>query len=401
MGAETTLRGLVIVVWGDFDGAADLICRATPEFLCFFGPAAIQKEVEARVQARVEKMPKKWDWIEVPESGELNATCRTIQDRLPALLRAWSLDPHDLWVDPSDGEGESLLGLVLAVTQMGCRFIRRRQDESRPWDEINPWDELAGIERGKAYRLFNSGNWMAGAELLHALSRRVSGGIRPIYKALGELFEGYALWDAFRHRDAWNKLKEAHKALGLSALWGGPPGLKELLDQVRVHIGRLEKWCLDPKPVKAGSPGEFLAAAKRRGAARRYDEAVAVIWRALAAHAQLRLEACRINPSDIPQDKIPEGIRMTYTARYTSELDGKIRPDVIGAYKLLTALGDPAGETFTQLWEEIKFLQEAWNRTVLSYGAEPIKDDLYRRALVTALKLTQTQESSLVEFPRL
>jgi CRISPR-associated protein (TIGR02710 family) len=399
--SDMMIRAVLVSVNRDFDGAAKFISRSRPEFLCFFGPADIQKRVEAHIQTHVEKLPKKWDWIEMPASGEINAVCRRVDDRVSELLRAWSLEGHDLWVDYSDGEGEGVLGLILATTQLGCRLIRRRGDADPPWDEVNPWDELAPIERKKAYRLFNAGHWMAAADLLLTLSNRVSAGLRPTYKALSELASGYGLWDAFRHRDAWNKLKEAHKSLGLSALWGGPPGLKEVLDQVKTHIGRLEKWCLDPRPVRAGAPSEFLAAAKRRAVARRYDEAVAVIWRAIAAHAHVRLEACKMDPSDVAQDKIPEGIRMTYTARYSSELDGKIRPDVIGAYKLLKAAGDPAGETFTQLWEEIKFLQEAWNRTVLSYGAEPIKDDLYRRALSMALKLTQTQESSLVEFPRL
>ncbi len=401
MTSDATLRGLLLSIDHDLVSAADLIIRAQPEFLCFFGPAALKKDVEVQVQSRIEKMPKKWDWIEVPEAGDINAACRRVNDHLSALLRAWSIDAHELWVEFSDGSGEPVLGLVLATTQLGCRLIRRRSDSERPWDEINPWDELAPIERAKAYRLFNSGHWMASADLLRALGNRVSGGLRPIYKALGDMAEGYALWDAFRHRDAWNKLKEAHKAMGLSALWGGPPGLKELLDQVRVHIGRLEKWCLDPKPIKAGAPAEFLAAARRRVIARRLDEAVLLVWRAVSAHAHLRLETRGINPSDVAQEKIPEGMRITYAARYTSELDGKIRPDVIGCYKLLNALGDPAGETFTKLWEEIKFLNEAWNRTVLTLGSEPVKDDIYRRFFAVALKLTQIQDSSLTEFPRL
>ena len=85
-----------------------------------------------------------------------------------------------------------------------------------------PWDESAVVVRREASDAFNQGSFRAAATLFHALEARVSGGQKPLYRALGELALGYGLWEQFHYRQAWDKLKTSVKALDMASIWAGP-----------------------------------------------------------------------------------------------------------------------------------------------------------------------------------
>ena len=96
----------------------------------------------------------------------------------------------------------------------------------RLWVSINPWDEGAESVSREGCDLFNRGAFVAAATVFRQIESRVSGGQKPLYRAFADLAEGYDLWERFHYRQAWEKLKDAVKAIEMASLFGGPPGLK-------------------------------------------------------------------------------------------------------------------------------------------------------------------------------
>jgi hypothetical protein len=112
--------------------------------------------------------------------------------------------------------------------------------------------------------VFNRGHFSAAARLYREIEMRVSGGQKPFYRAFADLAEGYEFWERFHYRQAWEKLKTATKALEMASLWGGPPGLKAVLQAIKANVGFLEKLVLDPAEVKEFVVLDLLAHAGRR-----------------------------------------------------------------------------------------------------------------------------------------
>ena len=160
-------------------------------------------------------------------------------------------------------------------------------EERWKWIQGNPWDEGASWVRKEANDLFNRGAYEAAAYLFKQLEQRVSGGQKPLYRAFADLTEGYGLWHRFQYRLAWDKLKTSHKALEMASVWGGPPGLKELIPAIKANAGFLERLVLDPQEVKEQAALDLLAQARRRADHHGDSEgAMITLVRALEAFAQ-------------------------------------------------------------------------------------------------------------------
>jgi len=107
------------------------------------------------------------------------------------------------------------------------------------------------------------GDWSTVAAHLDAVHARRPD-IEPLYRALADLAEGYDCWERFHYRQAWEKLKGAVKALEMSSLFGGPPGVKPALPAIKANAAFLEKLVLDPAEVKEFLPFDLLAHVGRR-----------------------------------------------------------------------------------------------------------------------------------------
>ena len=101
-------------------------------------------------------------------------------------------------------------------------------DRTFAWQEGNPWNEEAVPARQEAALLFNHGAFSSAAKRFRRIESLVGGSFKPLYHGLADLADGYAAWESFKYRDAWDKLKTAHKALELASVWGGPAGMSSL-----------------------------------------------------------------------------------------------------------------------------------------------------------------------------
>ena len=416
MAQDHPVAALVVALTGELAPAVYSINRLRPECLCFVVPESAKALVETDVQPRISQLPRRWDWVLLSDAEHFPSCYQTISRPLPAMLRAWEIDPGALVVDMTGATASMAGALLLAATPFTSRIVSlvglkegregetvALEDGERLWISINPWDEAAEGARREGYELFNRGAFVAAATVFRQIETRVSGGQKPLYRAFSDLAEGYDLWERFHHRQAWEKLKSAVKAIEMASLFGGPPGLKGVIPAVKANAGFLEKLVLDPAEVKELLAFDLLAHAGRRlHVAHDTEGAMRALVRALEAFAQLRLfKHYRIKTWDVQPEQLPQALRDTCLSCYLEDIDGKYVLPAQAQFRVLAALDDPIGHSFAKEWPAMKPLLNAANQAVLGRGAETVKAERVQQLFTVVMKLSNAGDASLPKFPTL
>ncbi len=274
--------------------------------------------------------------------------------------------------------------------------------EARVLYQGNPWDEVAASGRRDAAAAFNQARYREAADLFRKVEKRVSGGAKPLYKGLADLSDGYAFWDAFDYREGWNRLQAAKKGLEMSALFGGPPGLKEVVARLKENLAFLEKLVMGTKEIKPELFLDLLSNAQRRAQIeRKYEEATVRLLRALEVLGQARLAERGFQFDRIDPDRLPAALKSAFLQKYASPLDGRIKLDLVGGYRLLKENGDPLGIAFDQQWNALKIPLEARERSILGHGFTPMPADRYQQLWELVLKISGTPPERGLQFPKL
>lgn len=418
MAVDVPTKALLIAVTDDAPAAAYTINRLKPELLCFFAPESAKALIETAVQPQIAQMPRRWDWVLTPDAANFISAYHALARVLSDLLRTWEVQPGELVLDMTGATPAMAAAMVLAGTPFSSRVVAigraespassegetvQIQGQERVWTQGNPWDEAAALARREACELFNHGAFGPAASLFRQLEIRVSGGQKPLYRALADLAEGYGLWERFQYHQAWDKLKTSLKALEMASVWGGPPGLKGLLPAVKQNTGFLEKLVLDPQEVKEAVAYDLLAHARRRAEVDHDAEAAVVaLMRALEALAQLRLfKHYRIKSWDVRPERLPQALQETCRACYLSDVDGKYKLPLLGQFRALAGLGDTMGQAYLTQWAKLKPLMDAADHAVLGHGFEPVKPERFQQLYEVVVKVTGVSDGALPKFPTL
>ena len=414
MAQDQPVKALVITLVDNSAAAVYSINRLNPDMLCFVLPEASKALVESAVQPKIERMPRRWDWIVLEQYHDFSDCHRTLARSLPDLLWTWEVQPGELVVDLTGATAAMAGALTAAALPWSSRLVSlvqaREGSDDEPielegntfvWSQSNPWDEAASVARREACELFNRGEYSAAVKQFRDLEMRVSGGGKPLCRALADVAEGYNLWDRFHYRQAWEKLKAGVKALEMAALWGGPPGLKAVLPSLKANAGFLERLVLDPAEVKESLVLDLLAHAGRRlHTGRDSEEAMIVLLRALEACAQRQLfKQHKIKSWDVQPERLPEVLQETCRTCYLEDIDGKYKLPMQAQFRVLAGLGDQLGQLFLREWPTMKPLLDAANHAVLGHGFEPIKGERVQQLYDVAIKLSGVNEMSLPKFP--
>ena len=416
MAHDQPVKALVISLTDHAAAAVYSINRLQPDALCFVLPEGAKVLVESEIQPKIEHLPRRWDWVVLAEAGEFVDCHQTLARTLPEMLRTWEVHPGELVVDVTGATPAMAGALTLVTMSMSSRIVslvpaRVGQEEDRidiagqpfMWTQVNPWDEAATVSRREGCELLNRRLFGAAAKLFREIEARVSGGQKPLYRAFGDLADGYDLWERFHYRQAWEKLKNSVKAFEMASLWGGPPGLTSLLPAIKTNAGFLEKLVLDPAPVKDMQALDLLAHAGRRLHGVQDSEAAMVsLVRALEAFAQRQLfTRYQIKSWDVQPEQLPQALQETCRSCWLEDLDGKYKLSVQAQFRALAGLGDQMGQVFLREWPTMKPLLDAADHAVLGHGFEPVKAERVQQLYDVVVKLSGVSEASLPKFPML
>ena len=425
MSGEYRTKALLIAVSSDPVPVQACINRLAPEFLCFVASESRKALIEADVQPAITTMPQRWDWILAEESESFTAIHHTLTKSLPDMLKTWGLQPGELVVDFSRATPAIAAAMALASrpwTSQVVGLTEPKSDRDKPtpsgaeerdvvavgdrtfaWEEGNPWNEEAAPARREAALLFNQGAFSSAAKRFRRIESLVGGSLKPLYHALADLADGYAAWEGFKYRDAWDKLKTAHKALELASVWGGPPGMSSLLSGVKQNLKFLESIVMDPDDVKLPVAHDLLAHAKRLAERdQQIDSALQLLLRALEAYAQYHLwKQYRIKSWDVQVEQLPQDLREPCRTCYTSDVDGKVHLPLQAQFRALAGMGHPMGQTFVTEWTKLKTLWDAAHQSVLGHGFQATKADRFHQFHAATIKLTNATEPNLPVFPKM
>ena len=178
----------------------------------------------------------------------------------------------------------------------------------------------------------------------------------------------------------------------------GAEGGDRMLRAARAHREHVEAI------AEASAPGwplvaDLLANARRRIAEGRQDDAVARLYRAIEATAQVALRE-RHDIADtgaVPLDALPEDLRARCATRAEA---GTVKLGLQDAYALLRGRGDPAGERFFTLGLATEQSPlSARNQSILAHGFQPVGAKVTDALWQAALALSELAEDTLPVFP--
>lgn len=357
----------------------------------------------------------RYDLLELPDEQDF-ASCIEQLRGLTDTVRAWAArgDDCQVVVDITGGTKCMTAAMAIQASHWPCLFSYVGGKE-RTKDGVgivvsgseivrhaqNPWDALGHRAVDDFVVLFDQHAYLAAANVAAATIRRVSRSDRKReLLSLEHLARALDAWDRFDHATSNNKLKEVSTLTNdLRAVLGPTRGDRVLAGaaQLVTHFGQLGQ---------AQAPSrhhvlDLLANAKRRKDEGRFDDAVARLYRALEAIAQVALKEGHgiESTKKVLLEKVPEALRTKWAARAN---EGAVSLGLQDDYALLAALGDPVGKTFQDAGlSGTTSPLVARNNSILAHGFERVTETVFEKLWTPALSLANVKEESLPSFPEL
>jgi CRISPR-associated protein (TIGR02710 family) len=261
--------------------------------------------------------------------------------------------------------------------------------------QANPWDALGHQAVEDFVVLFDQHAFVAAARVAGLAKTRVSRPDRKRELAVLEQFaKAFDAWDRFDHQSSSSTFDSiAKSANDLRAVFGASKA-DRVLDAIARLASHIAALCGAPAPSRHHVL-DLLANAKRRKDEGRVDDAVARLYRAIEAGAQVALKERHgfESTEKVPLDRVPETLRPEWISRAT---DGVLALGLQDAYALLASLNDPLGEKFISagLKGQASALG-ARNRSILAHGFDRVSESVFDKLWTAALSLADVEEKSL------
>lgn len=327
---------------------------------------------------------------------------------------------EEVVVDYTGGTKTMTAAVVLATVGRGYRFsyvggARRTKGglgivESgyeEVYQGVSPWQIFAVAEWQHLILHVRQYQYEAALTLVRETRRRQPAAEQVLWNGLENALEGLLYWDRFHHREALPRFKEGLRALTqwleLRPRDQTAQALTGFVAQGERCLEFLVGLAADTRNFTREGPRlvqDLLANADRRASQGRYDDAMARLYRALEMLGQLAFrEKLGASTSNVPEVKIPAGLREEYARRYRDPQDGKIKVPLEATFQVLKELDDPGARQFFERYEDFRRIMLARNQSILAHGIQPIDGPLYQ-TLRNLLIETFALQADLI-FPQL
>lgn len=422
---------LICSVGGTPEPVVKSLLHWKPARILFVPSEQTRPQVDAVLSAFAEAAdrplsPGQYDVRPVPDAEDLLGSVRAIRafDRDVAGWLARDGEDYCVIVDFTAGTKSMTAALALVARRWRCRYSyvgghRRTKGGAgvvesgaeRVVHSANPWDALGYQAVEDTVTVFNHGGYAAAAHLLDgAMKNSEQPGVKRELSTLKAVIDAYAAWDRFDHKEAAKRFDDALKNRN-DLLATFPHDGSSLVARLERHRDRVANLAREHEPTAAWVE-DLVHNARRRAAERRFDDAVARLYRAFEALAQVRLREQHSIPDTkaVPLDRLPEPLHTRWAARAQSRaetLSERSSPAVpaggssektresglmLGlrdAYELLEALGDELGRKFFELGlaAEPGSPLVARNHSILAHGFQPVSEKAYDQLDETLRKL--------------
>ncbi len=403
-------KALLICILQDAPMIIDSINRLRPECLCFFTTEEGKNIINNTIIPALRERPIWMAEITTEDPHDLMICYKSLRKKWGDLQKNWYLQPGDWMIDYSDSTSSMAIAAMIVslpvVSRQICMARSNRSDKKISIGEhiyalyeTNIWDELAIRERVMASRSLKRSGYGRMAMIFKEITYKVSGGQKQLYKTLADIAEGYALWDNFQYKKAWEKLKPSHRSLQAATLFGGPPGMGNFVQHLERNLRFLERLSMGFPGLKPEHVYDMIANARRRvELERRYEDGTIRLIRAMELYGGLNLSKDNIDPHNVNPEKIPSSLREEFTERYKIP-GGNIDLPLYGMYRLLKGLDNPAGMRFFEQWPRLRLILDNMSKTILMGGIDPVSKERYEELVELVYKICNIREEDIPQFP--
>lgn len=410
------IRGMIVSVGGASAPIIFSLNKAKPEYICFFVSKETKRMIEGEILPGLDFKPRHHDWIVTPNGEQLSDCYSSINKKLPDLIEKWEIDPDDICVDYTGGTKTMSVALALATIDKSCCYsyvggVERSKGgvgivvngKESIYFLDNPWNEIALAERKEISILFNKARYASAVEVIRKCLMMVSKEHQPFLKALREMITGYGLWDNFRHQEALIHLYRSRDVL--TAIGCEKIEIGKISGSIDKNLQFLENLTSGNKP-SIHYFYDLLANAKRRAdLEKKYDDAVARLYRAIEVLGQTELkENFGIDTSDVKIESLPPTVREEYLLKYREKHGEKqkIKIPLMASYRLLKELGSETARRFFESYDkEIRPIIDFRNHSILAHGFTSVDEKIFQKLFEVILKFSQVKEEDLPLFPTL
>lgn len=332
------------------------------------------------------------DYTLLHHPQDLQQTLRDLR-ALDQCVQSWQQrgDNYAVVVDLTGGTKVMSAALALVARRWKCTFAyvggqERNKDgvgvvvsgRETPSGQFNPWDALGYQAVEDAVTVFNHGGYAAAAALLDRGTK--SAGKPEVKRELSTLkavIDAYAAWDRFDHKEAARRFDDALKNRNdLAVVF--PHDAPSLITRLECHRDRVAQLSTQNEATAAWVE-DLVHNARRRTAEQRFDDAVARLYRAFEALAQVRLREQYGIPDtkSVSRAQLPDTLRTEWANRGRDN-----RSFMLGlqdAWRVLKEHGDELGRKFFELGlaDDQKSPLVARNQSILAHGFQPVSKNVY------------------------
>jgi CRISPR-associated protein (TIGR02710 family) len=417
---ETESRFLICTVGGSPEPVVAALKHWRPERVRFVHTPQTKGDVDAKIvpKARAEGVELdagRYDLFELPDGEDL-ASCLDRLRQLTPEVTQWASrgQQFEVVVDFTGGTKCMSAAIGVQASRWPCIFsyvggLERTKEgvgvvvsgAEKVVFQANPWDAFGHQAVEDFVVLFDQHAYFAAANVAAMAKTRVSLPDRKRELAvLEQLANAFDAWDRFDHKSSSATFDNVAKSANdLRAVLGLAKG-NQVLDSVTRLANHLSELCRATPPSRHHVL-DLLANAKRRKDERRFDDAVARLYRAIEAVAQVALKESHgiASTEKVPLDRVPEPLRTEWASRAK---DGILALGLQDAYALLTSLNDALGEKFrSAALNGTKSPLVARNRSILAHGFDRVSPNVVDKLWTTALSLADVEEATVPSFPTL
>jgi len=431
---------LICSVGGTPEPLVKTLLHWRPARVIFLPSEQTRSHVDVALRAYAETAgaplsPGQYDVRAVADAEDLLGCVRSLRS-LDAEVRSWITrqgGDYRVVVDFTAGTKCMSAALALVARPWRCTFSyvggeRRAKGgvgvvetgAERVVYSANPWDAFGYQAIEDAVTVFNHGGYAAAAALLDNAMKNVGkpevkrgcGGVRRPPKrgsmknvgkpevrrelaTLKAVVDAYAAWDRFDHDTARQRFDDALKNRNdLFSIF--PNDGQAMAARLEAHRDRVAALAAQSEPTIAWIE-DLVENAHRRAAEHRFDDAVARLYRAFEALAQVRLCAGHgiADTKKVSLEQLPEVLRSEWANRGR---DGRTFMLALqDAYRVLKEFNDELGTAFFACGLAVDFNNPdaqksplaARNNSILAHGFKAVSSHTYeelRNSLMELLK---------------
>lgn len=412
---------LICSVGGTPEPIAAAIRNWQPERVMFFH----SEQTRASIKAALDSVAG--GGLRIPPGCTEQTVLSDPQDLQQTLRELRALDQHvqSWWqrgenyaivVDFTGGTKVMSAALALVARRWKCTFAyvggqERNKDgvgavvtgREQQFSQLNPWDALGYQSVESAVAVFNNGGYAAAAALLDGALRNTDAPeVKRELSTLKAVVDAYAAWDRFEHKSAAQRFADALKNRNdLTVMFAHEA--QSLIQRLECHRGRVERLASQKEPTTEWVT-DLLHNACRRAGEHRFDDAVARLYRAIEALAQVRLrEQHRIpDTADVSLEQLPCALHAAWSNRGANGRHFKL--GLQDTYCALEEFGDELGRQFFELGlaDVQKSPLVARNQSILAHGFQPVGQAVYDELFgkLSVLMPSEPADSWLLPTPR-